>query len=103
MADGFDASRSPGVMDPPKRRDLKDSTAVRVAEVVLAPLTVLVDADWQPIATALCNDIFARVRWADGAETIEDLGHDSDPDWWAERGATHWCPVKTWINENDHD
>lgn len=45
---------------------------------------------WQPIATAPCDDRYAFVRWASGAEEITDLDHDSDPDWWAERGATHW-------------
>lgn len=50
--------------------------------------------NWQPIETAPCTDTFALVCWRDGTVTIEDLDHDSDPAWWAERGATHWmlCP-----------
>lgn len=47
---------------------------------------------WRPIATAPCGDNWALVCWKDGAITVEDLDHDSDPAWWAERGATHWMP-----------
>jgi hypothetical protein len=50
-------------------------------------------ADWQPISTVPCDDTFVRVRWKDGSETTEEMDHDSDPDWWAERGATHWRPT----------
>lgn len=46
--------------------------------------------DWQDISTAPCNDTLAMVRWKDGGEAITDLDHDSDPAWWAERGATQW-------------
>lgn len=45
---------------------------------------------WQPIDTAPCFDVLALVCWRDGNVTVEDLDHDSDPAWWAERGATHW-------------
>lgn len=45
---------------------------------------------WRPIATAPCDDRYAWVRWKNGEESIDDLDHDSDPQWWAERGATHW-------------
>ena len=51
----------------------------------------MTDADpWQPIATAPCNDTWAMVKYRNGTEEYCDLDHDSDPDWWAERGATHW-------------
>jgi hypothetical protein len=65
MADGFDASRSPGVIDvpPPKRRDLKDSTAVRVAEVVMAPLTVLVGGTMALAAMVLWGVWVVVCRW----------------------------------------
>lgn len=46
---------------------------------------------WRPIATAPCDDTDALVLWRDGRRTVEDLDHDSDPEWWAERGATHWA------------
>lgn len=52
--------------------------------------------DRQPIATAPCDDRWAWVRWDDGTETIVDLDHDSDPEWWAERGATHWRSASAW-------
>ena len=45
MPDGFDASMASGVIDVKpqlSRRDLRSSAAVRVAEIVMAPLTVLV-------------------------------------------------------------
>ncbi len=45
---------------------------------------------WQPIITAPCDDTWAIVRYKDGTENFEDLDHDSDPQWFAERGATHW-------------
>ena len=48
---------------------------------------------WQQIDSAPCNDTYAKVIWSDGMETIEDLDHDSDPSWWAERGATWWRPL----------
>lgn len=48
---------------------------------------------WQQIETAPCDDTFAVIRWRDGRETVEDLDHDSDPAWWAERGATWWRPL----------
>jgi hypothetical protein len=51
------------------------------------------DPTWQPISTAPCDDTLAWVRWRDGKETVEDLDHDSIPDWWAGRGATHWRDV----------
>lgn len=46
MPDGFDASHVPGVVDvpPPARRDRGNSTAVRVTEIVMRPLTLLVTA-----------------------------------------------------------
>jgi hypothetical protein len=46
--------------------------------------------EWQPMATAPCNDTWAMVRYRDGSESFTDLDHDSDPAWWIERGATHW-------------
>jgi len=58
-------------------------------------------ADWQPIATAPCDDTFVRIKWADGSESIEDLDHDSDPAWWSALGATSWCQVDTWITAHD--
>lgn len=48
------------------------------------------ETDWKPIATAPCDDRFAWVRWQGGKEEMTDFDHDSDPEWWAERGATHW-------------
>lgn len=48
------------------------------------------EPDWQPIRTAPCDDTWAWVRWKDGGEGITDMDHDSDPTWWAARGATHW-------------
>lgn len=46
--------------------------------------------DWRPIWTAPCTDTFVMLRYKDGREFLTDLDHDSDPDWWAERGATEW-------------
>lgn len=51
---------------------------------------LLPPAEWQPIETAPCDDTWAMVRYTDGGVMFEDLDHDSDPQWWAERGATHW-------------
>jgi hypothetical protein len=47
-------------------------------------------SDWQPISTVLCDDQFVMLRWSDGIEAVNDMDHDSDPDYWAARGATHW-------------
>lgn len=51
--------------------------------------------EWRPIETAPCNDTFALV-WDSlngGHWAVVDLDHDSDPDWWRERGYTHWMPL----------
>lgn len=48
---------------------------------------------WQTIDNAPCDDTLAMVRWSDGSETIQDLDHDSDPQWWSERGAVEWRPL----------
>jgi hypothetical protein len=48
---------------------------------------------WRPIAPAPCDDTFAWVRWRDGREEIVDFDHDSDTEWWARLGATHWRPA----------
>lgn len=48
---------------------------------------------WNPIWTAPCDDTMALVYFPDRGVTICDLDHDSDPQWWAERGATHWMPL----------
>lgn len=48
---------------------------------------------WRPIETAPCDDRLALVNWQAGAISIEDLDHDSTPEWWAKQGATHWHPL----------
>jgi hypothetical protein len=63
MADGFDASHVPGVIDPPARRDLKDSTSIRVAEIVMAPLMVLVGGTMALAAMVLSGVWVVACRW----------------------------------------
>lgn len=65
MPDGFDASRVPGVIDGPPsgRRDLKDSTATRVAEIVMAPLMVLVGGTMALAAMVLWGVWVVACRW----------------------------------------
>lgn len=52
-------------------------------------------AAWKSIKTADCNDVDALVEWEGGHITVEDLDHDSDPRYWAERGAVAWRPLPT--------
>lgn len=47
-------------------------------------------SEWRDISTAPCNDVFVLIYWYDGNMSVEDLDHDSDPDWWIKRGAEYW-------------
>lgn len=58
-------------------------------------------SEWRPIETAPCDDTLALVLYGDDGKAApypfnvypEDLDRDSDPQWWKERGATHWMPA----------
>ena len=71
MPDGFDASHVPGVVDlpPPARRDGGNSTAVRVTEIVMRPLTLLVTG-----VIALAGMVL-WAAWTMGARIIRPLLH----------------------------
>lgn len=46
--------------------------------------------EWNPVSTIPCDDTWAVVKYWDGGTEYQDVDHDSTPQWWAERGVTHW-------------
>jgi len=50
-------------------------------------------SEWQPIETAPFDERNVLVYWDMGCITMEDFAYDSNPQRWAERGATHWMPL----------
>lgn len=45
---------------------------------------------WRPIKTIPREDVPVCIRWQNHDEEVCDLGSNSDPEWWARAGATHW-------------
>lgn len=85
--------------------DMEKAAAARNAALMAAfdtvektlddALAALAKMRWQPIETAPCDDTLALVYFPNECYgiQIQDLDHDSDPQWWKERGATHWKPL----------
>jgi hypothetical protein len=65
MPDSFDASHAPGFFHvvPPRRRDLKGGAVIRVAEVVMAPLILLVGGTVALAAMVLWGIWVVACRW----------------------------------------
>ena len=65
MPDSFDASHAPGFFHvvPPRRRDLKGGAVIRVAEVVIAPLILLVGGTVALAAMVLWGVWVVVCRW----------------------------------------
>lgn len=70
-------------------RSSSGTEAMRAALAAALPHLVA----WRPIETLPCEGRCVVILWATAGITIEEADHDSDPAWWAERGATHWLPL----------
>lgn len=53
------------------------------------------ELDWLPIDFVPRDDQPAWILWWDGRVTQDFTDHDGTPEWWRERGATHWTPLDT--------
>lgn len=72
-----------------------DDPFFRVPPFTYEELPAISNVPWRPIETFPCNDLDILVIWKDGRTTVEDADHDSDPQWWSERGAIGWVYIES--------
>lgn len=67
----------------------------RVPPFTYDELPAISNIPWRHPETLPCSDLDILVIWKDGKTTVEDIDHDSDPQWWIERGVIGWVYIES--------